>query len=61
MARIFVVDQREMPDPDPSLPIEQVQRLFSDFFPELASATFTQTPRGDDTVVVFDRSVGTKG
>ena len=61
MARVFVIDQREHPDPDPALSIEQVQKLYADFSPEVANAAVTQTPRGDDTIVVFDRRVGTKG
>ena len=59
--RIFIVDERELPDPDPSLPIEQVRDSLADFYPDLANATHTQTQRGEDQVVDFRRSVGTKG
>ena len=61
MARIFIVDEREFPDPDPGLTIEQVRDSLSDFYPELASATHTLTPRGEDQVVDFRRQVGVKG
>ena len=61
MARIFIVDQREFPDPDPNLTIDQVRDLMASFFPELANATHTERQRGDDTLYEFQRRVGTKG
>ena len=61
MARVFVYDGREHPDPDPSLSVEEVKRIFSDFFPEVANAEVRTTQRGDDEVVEFVRRVGTKG
>lgn len=59
--RIFVVDGKEYPDPDPSQTVEQVQQSFADFFPELATAQVKTTQRGDDMVYEFQRRVGTKG
>ncbi len=59
--RIFVVDNREQPDPDPGRSVEEVKRLFSDFYPEIATAETVTTQRGDDTVIEFRRRVGTKG
>lgn len=61
MARVFVYDQREHPDPDPTLSVEEVKQLFADFFPEVATAEVRTTQRGEDTVVEFVRRVGTKG
>lgn len=61
MARIFVVDNREQPDPDPQRPIEGVKAMFADFYPEVATADTVTTPRGDDTVIEFRRRAGTKG
>ena len=61
MARVFIVDEREIPDPDPSMTIGQVRDTLANFFPELATATHTETKRGDDTVIDFQRRVGTKG
>lgn len=61
MARIFIVDQREFPDPDPTLSVEQVQEMMASFFPELANATHTERERGEDTLYEFQRRVGTKG
>ena len=59
--RIFVADNREHPDPDPSLTIEQVRDMMADFLPDLVGATWTETPREEDTIVDFQRRVGTKG
>ena len=59
--RIFIVDEREHPDPDPNLTIEQVRDMLADFYPELANATHMVTARGEDQVVDFRRTVGTKG
>ena len=59
--RIFIVDGREFPDPDPNLTIDQVRDQMAGFFPELANSTHTETTRGEDTVYEFQRQVGTKG
>lgn len=61
MARIFLYDGREHPDPDPNSSEEDVKRLFADFFPEVATAELRTTQRGEDQVVEFIRRVGTKG
>ena len=61
MARVFVYDGREHPDPDPSLPIEEVKGIFAGFFPEVATAEVCTTTRDEDQVVEFVRRVGTKG
>ncbi len=61
MARIFIVDQREFPDPDPTLSVDQVREMMANFFPDLATATVTETTRDEDTLYSFTRQVGTKG
>lgn len=61
MARIFVYDQREFPDPDPKLPIDEVRKQLAEFFPELANAEAREERRGEDTVVTFTKRIGTKG
>jgi len=61
MARVFVYDGREFPDPDPSHTPEQIRTMMSDFFPELANAEIREAKKGDDTVYEFVRKVGTKG
>jgi len=64
--RVFVIDQKEYPDPDPDLPItgtRSVQALYRDYFPgQLDNADVVQKTRPDGTVeVVFKRRIGTKG
>ena len=61
MARIFVYDNRQFPDPDPKLSVEEVRRQFAEFFPELANAETREEKRGDDTVYTFSKRIGTKG
>lgn len=61
MARIFVYDDREFPDPDPGMSVEEVKRMMTDFFPELSNAEVREHKRGDDTLHEFVRRVGTKG
>ena len=61
MARIFVVDGREMPDHDPNLSIADVQRQLATFYPEVANAQVSESKRGDDDIYEFRRQVGVKG
>src|ERR1051326_835404 len=61
MARLFVYDGREFPDPDPKLSVEEVRRQMLDFFPELANAETREETRGEDTVYTFSKRIGTKG
>ena len=61
MARIFVYDAREFPDPDPRLSVEDVRRQLAEFFPELTNADTREETRGDDTVYTFAKRIGTKG
>ena len=61
MARIFVYDDREFPDPDPEMSVEQVKQTLSDFYGEIANASVKETQRGEDTIFEFQRRVGTKG
>ena len=61
MARIFVYDNRQFPDPDPKISIEEVRRQFAEFFPELANAETREERRGEDTVYTFSKRIGTKG
>lgn len=59
--RIFMYDEREFPDPDPTKTPEEVRAMMTDFFPELANAEIREASRGDDTLYVLERRVGTKG
>jgi len=61
VARVFVYDGREFPDPDPSMSVEEVRQSMTSFFPELANADTKQSKRGDDDIVEFQKRVGTKG
>ena len=61
MARVFVYDGREFPDPDPTLSPDEVRQMMTDFFPELANAEVKQTTRGEDTLYELVRKVGIKG
>jgi len=59
--RIFVYDNREFPDPDPDLTVDEVRQHMSNFFPELSNAETKQSKRGEDDVIEFKRRTGTKG
>lgn len=62
MARIFIYDSREFPDPDPKLAVDEVRQQMATFFPELSNAeTKGPTKRGEDDIYEFKRRVGTKG
>ena len=61
MARVFIYDGREFPDPDPKISIEDVRRQLADYFPELTNADTREEKRGDDTVYTFSKRIGTKG
>ena len=61
MARVFVYDDREFPDPDPEMTVEQVKTTLVDFYGEIANASVKEATRGEDTIFEFQRRVGTKG
>jgi PRTRC genetic system protein C len=61
MARVFVYDGREFPDPDPNLSVDEIKQMMTDFFPELANAEVKEHQRDQDTLYEFARRVGTKG
>ncbi|MDP2950637.1 MAG: PRTRC system protein C [Chloroflexota bacterium] len=61
MARKFVYDNREYPDPDPSMTVDQVRNTMATFFPELANAAVKERQQGEDTVYEFEKRLGTKG
>ena len=61
MARIFIYDGREFPDPDPKVSVEEVRKQLAEFYPELANAETREERRGEDSVYTFSRRIGTKG
>ncbi len=60
MARIFVYDGRDFPDPDPAMSVPDVKKYFADFFPELATAETREVDKDDKHYVEFIRKTGTK-
>jgi len=68
MARVFVYDGREFPDPDPNLKVDEVRQNMANFFPELSNAETKESKRPSatvagetETVIEFKKRVGTKG
>jgi PRTRC genetic system protein C len=61
MARIFVIDGRDFPDPDSTMTVEEVRQSMITFFPELSNAETKESKRGENTVIEFKKRVGTKG
>jgi len=68
MARVFVYDGREFPDPDPSLSVDEVRSSMANFFPELSNAETKESERDSETepgqkdaIYEFKRRVGVKG
>jgi len=68
MARVFVYDGREFPDPDPELKVDEVRQHFAHYFPELSNAETKDSKRPNkvntaemDDVYEFKKRVGTKG
>ncbi len=59
--RTFTYDGRTFPDPDSTLSVEEVRRQLAEFFPELTNADTREEKRGDETVFVFSKRIGTKG
>lgn len=61
MARIFTYDNREFPDPDPNMTVDEVRQSMSNFFPELANAETETKKKDGNEVITFKKRVGTKG
>ena len=61
MARVFVYEGKEYPDPDPAMKVEDVRQNMAQFFPELSNAETKEETKGDRTTVIFKKRVGTKG
>ncbi len=61
MTRVFIADNREFPDPDPTLAINEVQRLLADFLPELHNTDIKELDKDGKHFIQFIKKVGTKG
>ena len=59
--RVFVYDDREFPDPDPNMTIDEVRQYETIYFPELANAEVIESKRGEDDIIEFVKRVGVKG
>jgi PRTRC genetic system protein C len=62
LPREFSYNGIKLPDPDPSLSIEQVRELFTASYPEIATAAITGPEDvGNALRYTFARAIGTKG
>lgn len=62
MARFFIVDGKQLPDPDPRLTPDEVRAyLAANFYDWLTNAEAREERRGDDTHYTYTRRIGTKG
>ncbi len=61
MARIFIVDGTQYPDPGPDVTPEQFKQMMATFLPELSNADMTTEKQGEDTIYRFRKRVGVKG
>lgn len=59
--RIFVIEGREFPDPDPEKSIEWVRQYMANYFHVLNNAETIETKRGEENLVEFKKRVGEKG
>jgi PRTRC genetic system protein C len=62
LVRKFIYKGTQLPDPGPTLNVEQVRDILSSTHPELANAAIDgPTTKGSEQTYTFVQSVGTKG
>jgi PRTRC genetic system protein C len=62
MTRNFTYNGVKLPDPDPRMTPEEVKNIYSNQYPELASAAISgPEASGDHLQYSFVRAIGTKG
>jgi len=61
VARKFIVDGTEYPDPGANVTPEQFRQTMAVFKAELSNADMTTETVGEDTIYRFKKRVGTKG
>ena len=61
MARKFIVDGTEYPDPGSDVTPEQFKQMMVGFLPELANADMTTEKQGEDIIYRFKKRVCVKG
>lgn len=61
--RVFISEKSkiELPDPNPQMPVEQVQQFYSGMYPELTTATYHKVFKEDTYTYTFKSIIGTKG
>jgi PRTRC genetic system protein C len=62
LSRYFEVHGVKLPDPNPSLSVEEIRGFYSQQYPEIATAAVAGPEQvGDKLVYRFSTAVGTKG
>ncbi len=62
MARTFQFSGVRLPDPNPSMAVDEVKALYTAQYPELATAVVNGPEAvGDKMRYVFERAIGSKG
>jgi len=62
LCRYFEVHGVKLPDPNPELSVEEIRGLYSQQYPEIATATVTGPEQvGDKLVYRFSTAIGSKG
>jgi len=62
LCRYFEVHGVKLPDPNPALTVEEIRALYSQQYPEIATATVTGPEQVEDKLVYrFSTAIGTKG
>jgi PRTRC genetic system protein C len=62
MSRSFTYNGVKLPDPDPRMTPDEVKNIYSNQYPELATAAISgPEPSGDHFQYSFVRAIGTKG
>ena len=62
MTRLFQFHGIRLPDPHPSMPVDEVKALYAGQYPELATAVVNGPEAvGDKMRYTFERAIGSKG
>ncbi len=61
MPRTFFLNDTPLPDPSPTMSVEQVRDVLTVAYPEIATASLKTETSGSTVRHIFTRSIGTKG
>ena len=61
LVREFIYNGTKLPDPNPSLSLDQVRDIFAQSHPEITNAAIDTAQKGGTITHTFVRSVGVKG